>query len=195
MLNPNFVIVGVIIVTLGTLSYLVDTLKGRVKPNRVSFFMWSIAPLIAFAAQLRQGVGIQSLMTFSVGFLPLLIFIATFFNKKSEWKLTRFDFVCGFLSVVGLGLWLITRVGNIAIFFSIMADGLAGIPTLVKAYRYPETESAWPWLAAFLNPVFTILTITQWNFAYTALPIYFLLFNGMMYVFVKYKIGKIQTSV
>ncbi|HLO13486.1 MAG TPA: hypothetical protein VK206_01565, partial [Anaerolineales bacterium] len=153
MLHPNFVIVGTILGSIGTLAYIIDTIKGRVKPNRVSFLLWSIAPFIAFAAMLKQGVGISSLMTFSTGFLPLLVFIASFVNKKAEWKITRFDLVCGFLSVIGLALWLITKVGNVAIIFSILADGLAAVPTIRKAYYYPETEIAWPWFATSIGVI------------------------------------------
>lgn len=102
MLPTSFVIVGMIIGSIGAFWYLVDTIRGNVKPNRVSFLLWSIAPLIAFTAEIQKGVGIQSLMTFSVGFLPLLIFLASFINKKSEWKLTRFDLACGMLSLLGL---------------------------------------------------------------------------------------------
>src|SRR5918992_4551489 len=31
---------------LGALSYLIDTLKGKVQPNKVSWFVWALAPLI-----------------------------------------------------------------------------------------------------------------------------------------------------
>ncbi len=74
MINENFVILGVVIGFIGSLSYLLSTIKGKTKPNRVTWFLWAIAPLIAFAAEIKEGVGIQSLMTFSVGFGPLLIF-------------------------------------------------------------------------------------------------------------------------
>jgi len=50
-------------------------------------------------------------------------------------------------------------VGNIAITFGILADVLATIPTLVKAYRFPTTEANWPWLAISSNGFFTLLTI------------------------------------
>lgn len=47
MLPPIFVIVGSVIGSIGALWYLIDTIRGNVKPNRVSFLLWSIAPLIA----------------------------------------------------------------------------------------------------------------------------------------------------
>src|SRR3990167_6200007 len=109
MLHPNFVILGFIIGLVGSLSYLIDTIKGKIKPNRVTFFLWALAPLIAFAAEVKQGVGIQSLLTFSAGFIPLLIFIASFLSKKAAWKLHKFDFLFGGLSLLGLVLWYITK--------------------------------------------------------------------------------------
>src|SRR5918994_5196610 len=190
MLHPNFVIIGTLIGAVGSLVYLIDTVKGKVKPNRVSFLLWSIAPFIAFAAQIKQGVGLESLMTFSTGFLPLTVFIATFVNKKAEWKLTKFDLICGALSIIGLILWLITKVGNVAIFFSIVADGLAAVPTLVKAYKYPDTEIAWPWLATVFGVVLTLLTLNEWTFANSAFIVYIFIADTMIFSLVQFKIGE-----
>jgi len=190
MLNQNFVIIGTIIGAIGSLAYLIDTVKGKVKPNRVSFLLWSIAPFIAFAAQIKQGVGLEALMTFSTGFLPITVFIASFVNKKAEWKVTRFDLVCGFLSIVGLILWLITKVGNIAIFFSIVADGLAAVPTIVKSFKYPETELAWPWIASVLGVVLTLLTLKELNFANSGFIVYILIVNTLIFSLIQFRIGE-----
>lgn len=108
-----------------------------------------------------------------------MIFLASFVNKKSEWKLTRFDLTCGTLSLLGLALWLITKEGNVAIFFSIVADGLAAVPTIVKAYRYPETEIGWVWL-----------TVVDWTFAHYGFPLYIILVNLIIYMLVQFKLGK-----
>ena len=40
MLNQNFVIVGTLIGAAGAFAYLWETIKGKVKPNRVSFYYW-----------------------------------------------------------------------------------------------------------------------------------------------------------
>lgn len=189
MLSSYFIIIGTLIGAVGSVAYLIDTIKGRVKPNRVSFLLWSIVPFIAFAAQIKQGVGLESLMTFSTGFLPLTIFIASFVNKKAEWKVTLFDLICGVLSIIGILLWLITQVGNVAIFFSIVADGLAAIPTLVKAYKYPDTEVAWPWLATVVGVILTLLTINGWTFANSGFIIYILIVNLLIFSFVQFRIG------
>ena len=179
MLNQNFVIIGTLIGTAGAIAYLWDTIKGKVKPNRVSFLLWAIAPMIAFVAQIQQGVGLE----------PLLTFIASFTNKNAEWKLTKFDVLCGFLSVVGLILWLITKVGNVAIFFSIVADGLAALPTVIKAYKYPETEIAWPWLATCIGVTLTLLTLQEWTFANSGFILYIFIVDLIIFILVQFKLG------
>ncbi len=174
----------------GSVAYLIDTVRGRVKPNRVSFLLWSIAPFIAFAAQIKQGVGLESVMTFSTGFMPLMTFAASFVNKKAEWKVTTFDLVCGFLSVVGLALWWVTKVGNVAILFSILADGLAAVPTIVKSYQYPDTELAWPWLATSLGVVLTLFTLSEITFTNSGFIIYILLVDTLIFVLVHFRVGE-----
>ncbi len=67
MIHLNFVFVGLVLQIFGSLSYIVDTLKGKVKPNRVSWLLWSIVPSIAFVAEVKQGVGMESLLTFRGG--------------------------------------------------------------------------------------------------------------------------------
>ncbi len=195
MLHSYFIIVGALIGAMGSVAYLIDTVKGKVKPNRVSFLLWSIAPLIAFFAQIKQGVGLEALMTFSSGFLPLTVFIASFVNKQAEWKLTRFDLLCGILSLVGLVLWMITKVGNVAIFFSIIADGLAAVPTIVKAYKYPDTELAWPWIATVFGVVLTLLTLSTFTFANSGFILYILAVDTLIYVLVQFRLGeKLQSK-
>jgi len=195
MLHSNFIIVGTLIGAAGSVVYLINTVKGKVKPNRVSFLLWSIVPFIAFFAQIKQGVGLVALMTFSTGFTPLTIFIASFINKQAEWRLTRFDLMCGILSLMGLVLWVITKVGNVAIFFSIVADGIAAVPTIVKAYKYPDTEIAWPWIATVFGVVLTLLTLSTFTFANCGFILYILVVNILIYTLVQFRLGeKLQSK-
>ena len=188
MIHPNFVIVGVILQIIGGWSYFVGTLRGTVKPNRVTWLLWTIAPLVAFAAELAQGVGIESLTTFVVGFVPLVIFSASFVNKKSVWHLTRFDLVCGTLSFLGLTLWYVTKVGNIAILFAMIADALAAAPTLVKSYHFPETEDYRIYFFGVVNAAIGILAISQWNFEHFGFPLYLLVLNLLLVLLIRFKI-------
>lgn len=97
MIDERFVFLSVILIFIGDSTYLLDTIRGRVKPNRVTWFLWGIVPFIAFAAQIDQHIGLVSFMTLAIGIIPILIFLASFLNKKAYWKITKFDLVCGIL--------------------------------------------------------------------------------------------------
>ncbi len=190
MLNENFIILGFAIQLLGGFKYLLLTIQGRVKPNKVTYFLWGLAPLIAFAAQMKEGVGLPSLLALGIGLPPAVIFFASFINKKAEWKLGPFDFLCGFLSLLGLFLWFVTQSGNFAIIFAILADALAALPTIVKAYRYPETEYGPSYLAALISAFLTLLAINNWTFAVYGFSAYTLLINLILYPLIQFKLGK-----
>lgn len=187
MINENFIFLGFAIGLAGGASYIVDVVKGKVKPNRVSWFLWAIAPFIAFAAQVKQGVGLESVLAFSAGFIPLLTFLATFINKKSIWKLTKFDFICGGLSLLGIFFWLITKNPNVAILFAILADTLASLPTIIKSWKEPETENYWVFLAYGINAGIALLIIKTWSFASASFSIYILLICILLTALIKFK--------
>lgn len=190
MIDEKFIIIGAILSIIGQISYIIDTVKGRIKPNRVTWFLWALIPLIAFVAEIKQGVGLVSLMTFIVGFGPLMIFFASFVNKKAYWKIRKLDIFCGFLSIIGLLLWYVTRNGNLAILFSVLADGAAGIPTIVKAFQIPESENYQIYMFSAINAAITILAIKTWNFAHFGFPLYILLLCLLMIILVKFRLGK-----
>ncbi|HUD44674.1 MAG TPA: hypothetical protein VMR41_03985 [Patescibacteria group bacterium] len=190
MINQNFVLLGVVIEFVGGLIYIIETLKGTIQPNKISWLLWSIYTLIAFAAEVSQGVGIVSLTTFITGFCPFLVFIASFFNKKSQWKITKFDIGCGLLSILGILLWYITKTGNFAILFSIIADTLAGLPTIIKSYNEPETENDFVFSFGIINAGIGLLVINVWNFQNYGFPLYLLLIQTLFFVLIRFKLGK-----
>ncbi len=189
MLDPNFVYLGVLIISLGGIFYFYKTLKGEVKPNKVTWLLWSLAPLIAFAAQIKQNVGLQVWLTFAVGFLPLLVFFASFINKKSYWKISKLDLIFGSISLVGLFLWQITGIGNIAILFSIIADGMAALPTIIKSYKFPETEAAFAYFTSTLGSLIILLTIDKWNFETFGFSLYIFIVNLILTLLIHFKLG------
>lgn len=56
MIPGYFAIVGAVIASLGGLYYLYETITGKSKPNRVSWLLWGVMPMIIFVAQRVQGV-------------------------------------------------------------------------------------------------------------------------------------------
>ena len=138
----------------------------------MTWLLWAVAPLLAAAVALNEGAGLRALPTFMVGFMPLLIFIASFHNSASVWKVRRMDYACGVVSVVGTIVWLVTRNGVLAISAAIAADFLAGVPTLMKSWTHPETETVHSYIGALISMVVLLLTVDHWTFDVVAFPLF-----------------------
>lgn len=189
MLDVHFVILGAVIGSVGMLMYLRDTLRGVTQPNRVTWMLWAAAPLLAFAVEVDQGVGLDSLMTFTVGFGPLLIFLASFRSPGAVWSIGPLDYACGGLSLAGLAVWLVTRHGTAALVASIVADALAALPTLRKSLWRPETETAAAYVTAVINAGITLLTVETATSANLAFPVYIFLMAGVESTLVLTRVG------
>ena len=179
-------LLGVVASCIGGLVYMRDTLSGATKPNRVTFLIWAIAPLTAAAASFSSGVTWAVLPVFISGFIPLLILIASFANKHAYWKLNAFDYICGALSLLALLLWILTKDPDIAIIFAILSDAFAVLPTLRKAWKYPETETAIAYIAALFTALTSFSEISSYSFAAVAFPTY-LSIAGICLVFALYR--------
>lgn len=183
------VFIGVTAQFIGIASYIKETVKGNTKPNRITWLLWSIAPLIATFAALSNGVRLSVLPVFMAGFGPLLVFISSFVNKKSYWKLEKFDYLCGLFSILALVLWAITKEPIVAIIFAILSDGFASVPTLVKSWHHPETETVSPFLAGLFSSITGFFAIVVWNFSSVAFPLYLVIINCILiFVILRLKI-------
>lgn len=166
--------------------YIYAMLKGSAKPNRITWLMWTIAPLIASAAEVSSNVGLAVIPVFINGFTPLLIFLSSFAVKKAYWKVRKSDYVFGLLSAAAILLWYITKAPDIAILFSIAADGLAGMPTIIKARRNPKTESIWIYASGAFSAITAYTAINVWTFSAYAFPTYLLILNLIIIFTVKH---------
>ena len=178
MLPESFAIVGAVIGSLGGFYYLYETIVGRTQPNRITWLLWGIFPMIIFVAQRAQGVEGLSWTSFVAGFTPLLVVAASFVNRKAYWKTERRDYYLMAAAVVGIILWAVTDDPNLALLFSLLADMLAGIPTLIKSYRHPQSES---WLAYAISTVgfgISLLSVQTHNFENTAFVASIFVMNG-----------------
>lgn len=179
------VFVGMIIFFLGTLSYIKGIIKGKVKPNGVTWFIWSAAPIIASVAAFTDGVGLATLPVFVAGSFPLMVFTISLFKKGAFFKLARFDILCGVLSILALVVWYITKNPATAIAISILSDLLATLPTVIKSWKYPETEEVYVHLSSSINAATSFAAIETWNFSSVAFPVYIIIITLIICAFIE----------
>ncbi|MBY0611843.1 MAG: hypothetical protein K2P80_06630 [Beijerinckiaceae bacterium] len=172
MLQTAIAMVSVALSVLSGLSYIRATLRGEAKPNRVTWLLWSIAPMIGAFAQLASGVGVSTAVIFASGIMPLCVFIASFSNRNAYWKLERFDYACGVFSLLAVLLWAVTANPVVAIVFSLISDMLAATPTIRKFISHPETEDRRSYVLAAAGNVLGLFSIRDYTFESTAFNVY-----------------------
>lgn len=187
MLPEKIIYLSLVITFFGSFFYIKDILQGRTKPNLVSWFFWSLAPIIGSYLQFKAGAGLSILPVFLAGFVPLVIFFIALLTKNSHWTITKFDILCGIFSFLALMLWISTHRADISILFAILSDGLAAVPTLIKSWKFPETETAIGYSPGILNNILGLLVIKNWNFSIASFGIYFILMNSTLILFIKRK--------
>jgi hypothetical protein len=194
MIPEYFAIVGALIGSLGGFYYLFDTIRGKAKPNRVTWLLWGLFPMIIFVAQRAQGVEGLSWASFAAGFTPFLILAASFLNKDAYWKTERRDYYLMAGAIAGIVLWAFTDNPNLAILFALAADFLAGVPTLLKAYRYPETES---WVAYAISAVgfgVAVLAVPTLTFETAAFICYLFILNALLTLFASGRLRRVRAG-
>ena len=142
--------------------------------------MWAVPPMVGFAVEGSSGAWLAGVPVFMAGFCPLVVFIASFAVKEAYWKLQKLDYACGVLSVLALVIWAAASAPDVAVLFAILSDALASVPTLIKAWHYPETESPWPYLTGGFGGLTSLLALTAWTFSQYAFPAYLIVVSGLL---------------
>lgn len=179
------VFLGAAVNLIGASFYIRDTLRGQTRPNRVTWFLWSAIPMIAVAAALTKGVGWAVLPVFMSGFTPFLVFLASFVNKKAYWQLEKRDYLYGSFSVLALVLWAITKEPNVAIVLAIVSDSLAFMPTLIKSWKNPESESAITYACGIFSALTSFAAMKMWGLSELAFPLYLIITNLLLVLFIQ----------
>lgn len=167
MIPSYFLWLAPLISLTGGAFYIRSTLKGQTKPNRVSWVLFALIPIIAAAAALKEGAGLAVMPTIAAGLSPVLVVIVSFWNKNAYWKISKLDIVCGVLAVLAIVLWVSTDNPLLALAFAILADALASVPTIIKSWKHPETENFLGYTPAIINATmaFFVIGVTHLTFA------------------------------
>ena len=170
-------VIAILIIVIGVygyVGYIRDTLKGKTKPNRVSWFVWGLAPMIGFLLSIFEGGADYKtqLPLFVSGVMPFFVLLSSFLSRNGYWKLGRLDFVCLGLSVISITFWLALASPLYSLFFAILADIFAATPTIVKCYKYPDTETGSVYIFSIICLLLGFLILKS----YEPLNIYFQLY-------------------
>lgn len=174
-MNSLFVFLSVALVLVAVPPYILDTIRGKTKPERMTWFLLTTLGAIALYGQVK--VGATWSLFFSgldlLGSMTVLALSLRYGVGGTE----RRDIIALIIAVVGLIISLTVHEPIIAIVGVILADLAAIFVTLLKVWRDPSSETTISWLLFGTAGVFGLLTIRPWIFTIALYPLYLVLAN------------------
>jgi len=189
VISPYFIAFAMVLQIGGYVIYARSTWRGEAEPDLVSWSLWMVIPFLAFATEMQQGVGIESMVTFLGGAGPLLVVMVALFSNRPQWELHTFDWVCGSIAVLGVVLWLASRNPLLGLCAFLVAQASAGLPTIFKAWHEPTTENVWTWMADVVTSGIALFIVTNVSIATVGFALEEMIFAGIVTVLVLWKIG------
>lgn len=157
-------------ILIAIIPYIRDILKGKTKPERAAWLIWSVLSAISFFAQYASG-GTYS--TFMSGFQAATDIFVLLLAWRYGWGgLLPRDLAALGGAALGLLLWYFTRTAAVALFIIIIIDALGVYLTVRKVYEQPSTETVSSWALTLLAGVLAAVAVGGWNLVLLAFPIY-----------------------
>lgn len=155
------------------LPYTISIFRGTVKPNRISWFIWSVIGFAFWLITPESADHVTKMLTVICWINPTLVFVLTLFkgeNLKPD-TLEKFSLLVGLSAIV---VWLIYRdsSGVLPTLIAIAADFFALLPTLRFVIASPDEEAPLAWICFFLGSFIAIFGIEYYTLESLLLPVY-----------------------
>lgn len=163
------------LITISIIPYVYDVLRGKTKPQRATWLIWSVLLMIAFFAQLAEG-GTWSLITTGVDLLGVLI-IFFLSIKKGMGGTSKLDIFALVGAGIGLLLWYLTNEPLAALLITIFIDFLGTMLTVIKTYKEPETETLNAYIICGTGGILGAVAVGEISFSLIIFPLWIGIMN------------------
>jgi hypothetical protein len=169
----NYWILGTLILSLiSPIFYSKSIFAGKSKPHKTTrFIVWlaSIAGVLAVVHSDNLAGKI-----FAAIFLARATYLLVLAGIYGVGGTSRLDYVCLATGILALILYVVTGSGLLAISFGVLSDLIGYVPTFVKTWHHPSSESPAFFAIEGLASLLGVLAIRQLRVD-IVLPLYFVL--------------------
>lgn len=158
--------------------YIRAILKGEAQPHRTTRLVLMIITVIAASALYFQGDRVALWLAVASALQAAVIFGMSV--KYGVGGRDALDVACLVIALIGVVLWRITEQPILALYFSIMADFVGGVPMFIKTWKRPDSE-VWSYYAFDVVGAALIIFATNAKaFENLLYPVYILLVNAFV---------------
>lgn len=155
--------------------YIKDIFALKTKPERASWFIWTVLGVIAFASQFAKGATESLWLTGGQTAAVLIVFLLAL--KYGVGGLNKRDVKALIAAGFGLILWYFTKEAAYALIIVILIDSIGTLLTTVKAYQDPESETLITFIISGISAVFGSFAVGSFSLILLAYPLYLVVGN------------------
>jgi hypothetical protein len=164
-MKETLAIVATLMALAGNIPYLIDVVRGTVRPHPYTWFVWSIVSCVTFFGGLVKGAGWGALPTGAAEIFTIIIFL---FSLKYGFKyIEKRDTYFLLIALGGLIPWALTNDPTLSIIIVVTIDVIAFIPTLRKTSRHPHSETPTLYSMNVARHILTLFSLSTYNIATT----------------------------
>ncbi len=171
-------------VLLGGIPYLKDIHQRKVRPHVLSWLGWAFITALGGSAMLAEGSTWAVAILFANTLLCLCIAGYSVYRRVGVWSTGIYDYVFFGLGILGLILWQVLDMPVIALVCAIVADLSFGLPTIIKTFKDPSTETPFVWLTATISGLLSLFAVQSFAFHEVAYPLYLFIYDSTVLILV-----------
>jgi len=165
-----FLVLSTVISLSAYILGIISITKGSFKPERMTRFLLLLISLLFVGTLLASGDRNAIYLALATFVGTLVIFLLSIKNGIDG--TSKLDKTVFFMVIVSLFVWYTTKNPILGLIMSILTDFIAFFPTLVKAWKIPETEE-WKFYALdTLSSFLIILSLSTITFGKIIFPLY-----------------------
>lgn len=188
--------ISALFVVLSSIPYIIDILRKKTKPHRVTWLIYTVLSSIAFFSQLAKGATDSLWLS---GFITIDVTLCFLLSLKyGVGGVAKKDIVVFLFAALGLVAWYLTNEAAIALYIVILIDMAGSYLTLEKAYKQPETETFIMWFFSAIAAFFAMLAVGSLNIILLSYPLAILLIDGSIATAIllgKRKLNSLKASI
>lgn len=144
---------------LSYIPYIISIIRGKTKPARASWIIWSLLSFVILASYKSLGASTTLFVVYAYAVGTFITMLLSLKYGVGGW--TRFDKICLLTSALSLVVWWLTNSAFLALLMNILIDVIGTLPTIKKVYHQPDSEDRTAWSLFFLGSFFNLLAINQ----------------------------------
>jgi hypothetical protein len=177
-MHNSLAIIAGLVAIVAMLPYIRDIIRGKTRPNVVTWFTWSLLNLITAAAAFSGHAMQTAIFAGATGLCTLTITILGL--KKGIKKYTKSDYICQALAICSILAWQLSNTPALAVVFTITASFIGSVPTIRHAWLEPHEET-WQFFAIDgFAALLACLSVESANFLSIAFPLYIALDDSLI---------------